>query len=546
MATHPAQFLLGKDPSNALHVLRPGELLLGFREGTGDDLIAATLGAFRLTEHEPPDGTRMRGVLRGFSMRWVDVLVPSDARDTARALLAATPELYMASPVYDPAAETSGANAVAPIPGVLVARTSPDIDAVTLARLDTLGVAFDEEWSRLFTSLCRFIVQGRRADDGFALVGRLQALLRTEAVTMDWVRLDPLESPLAPRAGITLWSKQWNLKQTSFPQAWALSPGTSATRIGVVDTGFDLKHPAFVGAFTAKTTHRYYGTGSTQSGDVTIDPTPAQDPQDGRWHGTAVAGLIASRKGVRGAAGLCRVLPIRVNPCSGSNVAGGLLWAAGHKVRVANLSLSLSPYPFELDPVEDALAEPSVPKMLICAAAGNVLPSYPVVKSPGSFEQVLCVGATIKGGARKVVTGAPNEEVWMSPIGLALDVVAPGLLVPTVDAAGTAGYNEGGTGRTHGWYGSTYTAAETGDAAGNYLFCFTGTSAAVAHVSALAGLLFAKKPALVAAQVRAAIEGNCDHVAGDQYANTPGHPNGTWSPMSGYGRINARAAVASI
>ncbi len=93
------------------------------------------------------------------------------------------------------------------------------------------------------------------------------------------------------------------------------------------------------------------------------------------------------------------------------------------------------------------------------------------------------------------------------------------------------------------WYTRTYADAAFGDSQGNYIWTFTGTSAAVAHVSGLAALLFAQAPQRTNQRVRNIIERTCDQIDDpDRYSVK--RPNGDWSADLGYGRINAAKALS--
>lgn len=121
-----------------------------------------------------------------------------------------------------------------------------------------------------------------------------------------------------------------------------------------------------------------------------------------------------------------------------------------------------------------------------------------------------------------------NEKWWGSNYGSELDVVAPGVLIPTTDIQGSAGYN---------------TTDGTG---GNYYQTFNGTSSATPHVAGVAALILSVNPGLTQDQVRNIIESTCTKVGSYSYSTVTGRSNGIWNSEVGYGCVNAYAAIQAI
>jgi len=85
-----------------------------------------------------------------------------------------------------------------------------------------------------------------------------------------------------------------------------------------------------------------------------------------------------------------------------------------------------------------------------------------------------------------------------------MSVVAPGVLIPTTDRMGNAGYT-----------------------IDDYMTDFNGTSSATPHVAGLAALLLSCDNKLGNVEVRTIIEQTADKVGAVPYAPTLGYPSGT-------------------
>ena len=107
------------------------------------------------------------------------------------------------------------------------------------------------------------------------------------------------------------------------------------------------------------------------------------------------------------------------------------------------------------------------------------------------------------------------DSGYNSCYGDSLDVVAPGIHVPTTTING------------------------------GYTRVFGGTSSAAPHVAGVAALVLSVNPCLTREEVKYVIESTCTKIRPDLYVygNDPNHPNGTWNIEVGYGLVNAYAAV---
>jgi hypothetical protein len=127
---------------------------------------------------------------------------------------------------------------------------------------------------------------------------------------------------------------EWHLAKVGAAGAWDTTQGAGVT-IAILDSGVDTTHPDLAPNLVAG--YNAYDSNN----DVT----------DVCGHGTAVAGTAAAASnngvGVAGAAGLAKIMPVRVaylnsadNGCYAyySTIASGLTYAADHGARIANVS----------------------------------------------------------------------------------------------------------------------------------------------------------------------------------------------------------------
>src|SRR5438874_277971 len=130
---------------------------------------------------------------------------------------------------------------------------------------------------------------------------------------------------------------QWGLARIGAEAAWTRTTG-AGVRIGIVDTGVDLKHEDLAG----KVVESISCVGS--GGDAAKCQGSAQDDQG---HGTHVSGIAAAikdnGKGIAGVAPDAQLVVAKVlgseGTGQGSDVIGGIKWVVDHGAKVVNLSL---------------------------------------------------------------------------------------------------------------------------------------------------------------------------------------------------------------
>jgi subtilisin family serine protease len=255
-------------------------------------------------------------------------------------------------------------------------------------------------------------------------------------------------------------------------------------------------------------------------------------------HGTACAGIIGAQQnnyqGITGVSPSTGIISISLN-LSWSNtatqIADGFYWANSNGIDVISNSWGgYDPSTIIDDAITYVLTNGRNGKgMVVVFAAGNE--NNTNIRYPGnSNPAIIVVGAASPCGERKNPNSCDNEG-WGSCYGAQLDVVAPGVLIPTTDRQGNNGYNYDGV---SGDYSNR-----------DYTHWFNGTSSACPHVAGLAALILSVNSNLTAAQVQDIISSTAQKVRTDlyTYSTTSGYPYGTWNNQMGYGLINAYAAV---
>ena len=339
---------------------------------------------------------------------------------------------------------------------------------------------------------------------------------------------------------------QWGLNNTgqnggtagidiNAPEAWTLTRGCNNIRVAVIDQGVDLDHPDLAANLLP-------GFDATDGGDGGING----DCWESDAHGTCCAGIIGAVNNTIGTIGVahnCRIIPIRVsytrnniqiwdddwmvnaiNHAWNDDDADVLScsWGGGTAVAAVNTEITAA-----LNQGRNTRG------CIVVFSTGNN--NTTIAWPANSNTDIIAVGAVSPCGERKSPNSCDNED-WYRPYpyndylggsnyGNELDVVAPGVFVPTSDIQGSAGYN---------------TTSGTG---GNYYQTFNGTSSATPHVAGVAALILSINSGLTQNQVRDIIESTCTKVGSYTYSTVSGRTNGTWNNQTGYGCINAFAAV---
>lgn len=336
----------------------------------------------------------------------------------------------------------------------------------------------------------------------------------------------------------TYFSDQWGLKNTGqnggisgidikAEQAWSISTGNNV-RVAIFDHGFEMNHPDLV--------NNTYGTGY----DAASNTTPAQVRGS---HGTACAGISGAQynnaAGIAGVAPNSKLMSISIGlfySDTPQQLANGFNWAVNNGADIISNSWGFIPGWWSYAPstilenaIDAALTQGRNGKgTIVVFAAGNENDTN--IRYPGnSNPNILVVGAISPCGERKSPSSCDNEG-WGSCYGAPLDIVAPGVFIPTTDRQGDYGYNFNGA--------SDYSNRD-------YTHWFNGTSSACPHVAGVAALILSVNPNFTGQQVRDIIENSAQKVRTDLYTYgfVSGRPNGSWHNQMGYGLIDAYAAV---
>lgn len=319
--------------------------------------------------------------------------------------------------------------------------------------------------------------------------------------------MDMLNYSAVSSSNDTFYNHQWNLHgqySINWDNAYALSQGNNVS-VAVFDTGIEPLHPDFnfgYGLMGFDTVDQGYDSGNIVYSE----------------HGTACAGIIKATVGngigVAGIAPQATIYsvcnPLKTSPNLGQQLSLGLINAS------ENCDVISCSWGGDIDHsmIEDALN-------YYCFMWGRNGKGCVVVFATGNEggdiafpancdDRILAVGASDTSGRRKA----------NSNYGLQLDVVAPGVNIPTTDLLGEYGYS-----------------------IGNYFIGFGNTSAACPHVAGIAALVLSINPNLTRAEVNEIIQSTAQKVGGYNYLNTQGRPDGTWNIEMGYGLVDAYAAV---
>lgn len=307
--------------------------------------------------------------------------------------------------------------------------------------------------------------------------------------TMRRLRLHPDVASVEPNVRVPLaqipndaqFSDQWHLGSAAtaltalnMTSSWAITTGSAAITIAVIDTGIVRDHPDLQALGPRLLSGYDFIDELDFANDANGRDSDASDPGDfvtaaeagsaafrqlgcqvsnSSWHGTFIAGQIAAAThnsiGVAGINWQARILPVRVSGKCGaqlSDILDGMRWAGGLSVagvpdnpdpaRIINLSFGGDQAcTTSYQTVIDELAARGT---LVVVAAGNGSGGQSrQLKRPADCRGVLTVGAVQRDGAKTAYSFVGSNTAIMAPGGHASANNTMTMLISTSNAGTT-------------------------------------------------------------------------------------------------------------
>jgi subtilisin family serine protease len=333
----------------------------------------------------------------------------------------------------------------------------------------------------------------------------------------------------------SLFNDQANLVQIDVAGAWAAQTSVPDGLIAVLDTGINANHPDLAGRITlgkdfCPTYIPGTGVGTGCQGEDNDPSEPAANVIGG-GHGTFATGIIAAttnnQVGIAGITQSGKVLAVKVfgpekvvtagqpdqfvSVADSVSLAKGIRYAADQNAKVISMSIGIcSNDVAAFDKTPDKLTENAITYAVgkgavLVAAAGNNGAAAGCgtdtgVQFPANNPNVIAVGSV----------GNTNARSSFSAFGASLDLVAPGEQLTSLKF-------------------------DT-----NNFQKLDGTSFAAPQVSAVAGLMLAKNPALTRVQIQSILESTAKDLG------TAGKDDQFGAGLLQAGAALAKAAPASV
>jgi len=302
-----------------------------------------------------------------------------------------------------------------------------------LAEYDGIGVAVAESDAESFV---RRLERDRRVDEAV-----LDALIAVDtSAPAETKGSPPGDLPNAPATDADTFSPlQWNMRQIHTPKAHALTGGSPAVEVAVIDTGIDSSHPDLVQNLDA-----------ANSSACVPSTRPGPAWQDDNGHGTHNAGTIAAASngiGIVGVAPNVKIAAVKAGNAANQFFAAPVIcafeWVAAQHFDVANASFNVDGPVFSYchnNPAQQMLwkaVNRSVRHALregvtVVASAGNnnidiAHPDYDVPPDGQPDNECVRAPSEISGVITVSATGIEDRKASYSNYGVGyIDVAAPG------------------------------------------------------------------------------------------------------------------------
>ena len=324
-----------------------------------------------------------------------------------------------------------------------------------------------------------------------------------------------------------LFSQQWNLNHNGqhnstysgydIKYLQASIPTSSNIVVAVVDNGVFSSHPDInLNSFS-------WDSNTASSPSVITTYTGIYEKET--YHGTNVAGIISGKTnntiGISGISSCASLMSLSFKyhmATTAAKAASAIYKAVNQGADVINCSWKVGSVDASIEnAIQYAVTNGRNGKgCVVVFAAGNDDESpivYPASHTPE--RHVISVGAISYNGKRKTTT-SPDGEDWGSNYGTNLDIVAPGVLIPTTTNGG-------------GWVND-----------------FNGTSAATAHVSGAAALILAQNPDLYYDEVGFILQKSANKSLPGYTFSSTSKAGGTWNNEVGHGLLNLSSALSMV
>lgn len=203
---------------------------------------------------------------------------------------------------------------------------------------DQIGVVVASSNSSAFRDK---VMQDNRVDGAAGTAAYATKLEPVDASSHDE---QPPELPNAPAGQDNLFPLQWDMRQIHTPEAHAITGGSPAVTVGILDTGLDKDHPDLVQNID------FAKSASCESGAPVSDPA-AWDDRNG--HGTHTGGTVAAANngfGITGVAPRVKIAAVKSSIDAGfffpEMVVCAFMWSGIQHMDVTNNSYFADPWYF--------------------------------------------------------------------------------------------------------------------------------------------------------------------------------------------------------